>query len=69
MEKLELPEVAQLGAQVGDTVHGDLSAILNDLQPNNNNYFVKEMTATMVRHFEVEGNIILGDCNCQLVHS
>ena len=68
MAKLELLEVVQAGAQVGGTVHGDLLALFKELQPNDRNCFVKEMIVTMVRHFDAEGNIILGRFDCQLVH-
>ena len=68
MAKLELPEVAQAGAKVGGIVHGDLLALCKELQPNDRNCFVKEITATMVQHFEAEGNIILGHSDCQMVH-
>ena len=67
MAKWELLEVAQAGAEVGGTVHGDLLALFKELQPNDRNCFVKEITTTMVRHFEVEGNIILGCFDCQMV--
>ena len=67
MVKLELPEVAQAGAKVGGTVHGDLLALFKELQSNDMNCFVKEITATMVRHFEAEGNIIPRHSDCQMV--
>ena len=68
MAKLKLLEVVQIGAQVGGTIHGDFSALFKKLQPNDRNCFVKEMIATMVRHFNVEGNIIPRRFDCQLVH-
>ena len=68
MAKLEVPEVAQVGVQVGGIVHGDLLALFEELQPNDRSCFVKEMTATIVRHFDAEGNIILGHFDCQLMH-
>ena len=68
MVKLELPKVAQAGAEVGGTIHGDLLAQFKELQSNDRNCFVKEMITTMVQHFEAEGNIIPGHSDCQMVH-
>ena len=67
MAKLELPKVAQVGAQVGGTIYRDLLALFKEFQPNDTNCFVKEMTATMVWHFNAEGNIIPRRFDCQLV--
>ena len=58
MAKLELPEVAQAGVEVGGIVHENLLALFKELQSNDRNCFVKEMTMTMVLYFEAEGNII-----------
>ena len=69
MARLELPGVAQAGAQVGASIHGDFLAMVNELQPNDRKCFVKVMTATMVRRFDAEGNITPGRCRCQLVRS
>ena len=63
MAKLELPKVGQAKANVDD---GNLLALLRDLDPNDSTCFVKEMSATNVKQFDVEGNIIHSS-RCQLV--
>ena len=63
MAKLELPKVGQVKANVDDI--GNLLAVLRDLDPNDLIYFVKEMSATTVKQFDAEGNILHGS-RCQL---
>ena len=64
MAKLELPKVGQAKANVDDI--GNLLAVLKDLDPNDLTCFVKEMSATTMKQFDAEGNI-LHDSRCQLV--
>ena len=64
MAKLELPKVEQVKANVDDI--GYVLVVLRDLDPNNSTYFVEELSATTVKQFDVEGNILHGS-RCQLV--
>ena len=57
MAKLELPKVGQAQVNVDD---GNLLAMLRNLDPNDSTCFVKEMSATNVKEFDPEGNIVYG---------
>ena len=64
MAKLELPKVGQAKAIVDDI--GNLLAVLRDLDLNDSTCFVEEMSATNMKQFDAEGNILHGS-RCQLV--
>ena len=63
MAKLELPKVGQAKANVDDI--GNVLVVLRDLDPNDSICFVEELSATNVKQFDAEGNILHG--SCQLV--
>ena len=56
MAKLKLPKVGQAKANVDDI--GNLLQVLRDLNPNDLTCFVEEMSATNVKQFDAEGNIL-----------
>ena len=64
MAKLELPKVGQAKANVDDI--GNVLVVLRDLDPNDLTCFVEELSATNVKQFDAEGNILCGS-RCQLV--
>ena len=64
MAKLELPKVEQAKGNVEDI--GNALVVLRDLDPNNSTCVVEELSATNVKQFDVEGNILHGS-RCQLV--
>ena len=64
MAKLELPKVGQAKANVDDI--GNVLVVLRDLDPNDLTCFVEELSATTVKQFDAEGNILHSSC-CQLV--
>ena len=64
MAKLELPKVGQAKANVDDI--GNVLVVLRDLDPNDSTCFVEELSATNVKQFDAEGNILHGS-RCQLV--
>ena len=64
MAKLELPKVGQAKGNVDDI--GNVLVVLRDLDSNNSTYFVEELSATNVKQFDAEGNILHG-IRCQLV--
>ena len=64
MAKLELPKVGQAKANIDDI--GNVLVVLRDLDPNNSTCFVEELSATNVKQFDTEGNILHGS-RCQLM--
>ena len=64
MAKLELPKVGQAKGNVEDI--GNVLVVLRDLDPNNSTCFVEELSATNVKQFDAEGNVLHGS-RCQLV--
>ena len=64
MAKLELPKVGQAKANIDDI--RNVLVVLRDLDPNDSTCFVEELSATNVKQFDVEGNILHGS-RCQLV--
>ena len=64
MAKLELPKVGQAKGNVDDIEN--VLVVLRDLDPNNSTCFIEELSATNVKQFDAEGNILHGS-HCQLV--
>ena len=64
MAKLELPKVGQAKGNVEDI--GNVLVVLRDLDPNNSTCVVEELSASNVKQFDAEGNILHGS-RCQLV--